>query len=199
MIEAPPRGDDPGAGPVIAPRSLLKGIIAPRVEETLELLRERLKASGAPGRAGRRHRADRRRQPAGRRARSGRAGVRPPGAPGPAAPRAAPGRRRLRARPSAPPPASCTAPPSARARPVHAQGAGAAEPAATPTANVGRQGGGLAARQPLRLVSAASTACNGRADRKVSATCGRKLNAFEQREISASAKLDAARDSQLCS
>jgi cell division protein FtsA len=46
MIEAPPRGDDPGAGPVIAPRSLLKGIIAPRVEETLELLRDRLKASG---------------------------------------------------------------------------------------------------------------------------------------------------------
>jgi cell division protein FtsA len=48
MIEAPPRGDDPGAGPVVAPRSLLKGIIAPRVEETLELLRDRLKASGAP-------------------------------------------------------------------------------------------------------------------------------------------------------
>jgi cell division protein FtsA len=47
MIEAPPRGDDPGAGPVTAPRSLLKGIIAPRVEETLELLRDRLKASGA--------------------------------------------------------------------------------------------------------------------------------------------------------
>ncbi|HEY1752645.1 MAG TPA: cell division protein FtsA [Caulobacteraceae bacterium] len=48
MIEAPPRGDDPGAGPVIAPRSLLKGIIAPRIEETLELLRERLKAADAP-------------------------------------------------------------------------------------------------------------------------------------------------------
>ena len=48
MIEAPPRGDDPGAGPVIAPRSLLKGIIAPRVEETLELLRERLKAANVP-------------------------------------------------------------------------------------------------------------------------------------------------------
>ena len=47
-IEAPPRGDDAGAGPVIVPRSLLKGVIAPRVEETLELLRERLKASGAP-------------------------------------------------------------------------------------------------------------------------------------------------------
>ncbi|MDP3175807.1 MAG: cell division protein FtsA [Phenylobacterium sp.] len=52
MIEAPPRGDDPGAGPVVAPRSLLKGIIAPRVEETLELLRDRLKASGAPLEAG---------------------------------------------------------------------------------------------------------------------------------------------------
>jgi cell division protein FtsA len=47
MIEAPPRGDDPGAGPVTAPRSLLKGIIAPRVEETLELLKERLKLAGA--------------------------------------------------------------------------------------------------------------------------------------------------------
>jgi cell division protein FtsA len=48
MIEAPPRGDDPGAGPVIAPRSILKGVIAPRVEETLELLRERLKAAEVP-------------------------------------------------------------------------------------------------------------------------------------------------------
>ena len=46
MIEAPPRGDE-GAGPVVAPRSLLKGIIAPRVEETFELLRDRLKAAGA--------------------------------------------------------------------------------------------------------------------------------------------------------
>jgi len=52
MIEAPPRGDDSGAGPVIAPRSLLKGIIAPRVEETLEILRDRLRASGAPVEAG---------------------------------------------------------------------------------------------------------------------------------------------------
>jgi cell division protein FtsA len=47
-IEAPPRGDDPGAGPIIVPRSILKSVIAPRVEETLELLRERLKASDAP-------------------------------------------------------------------------------------------------------------------------------------------------------
>jgi cell division protein FtsA len=48
MIEAPPRGDDPGAGPVVAPRSLLKGIVAPRVEETLELVRDRLRQGGAP-------------------------------------------------------------------------------------------------------------------------------------------------------
>ena len=33
---------------MVAPRSLLKGIIAPRVEETLELLRDRLKNSGCP-------------------------------------------------------------------------------------------------------------------------------------------------------
>jgi cell division protein FtsA len=47
MIEAPPRGDEAGTGPVQAPRSLLKGIIAPRIEETFELVRERLRASGA--------------------------------------------------------------------------------------------------------------------------------------------------------
>ena len=46
MIEAPPRGEDLGSGPVTAPRSLLKGIIAPRIEETFELVRERLRASG---------------------------------------------------------------------------------------------------------------------------------------------------------
>ena len=47
-IEAPPRGDDPAAGPVVAPRSLLKGVIAPRVEETLELIRDRLAQAEAP-------------------------------------------------------------------------------------------------------------------------------------------------------
>lgn len=47
-VEAPPRGDDPGAGPIVVPRSILKTVIAPRVEETLELLRERLKAAGIP-------------------------------------------------------------------------------------------------------------------------------------------------------
>ncbi len=47
-IEVPPRGNDPGAGPIVAHRSMLKSIIASRVEETLELIRERVKASGAP-------------------------------------------------------------------------------------------------------------------------------------------------------
>ena len=32
--------------PIVVPRSILKGIIAPRVEETFELLREKIKASG---------------------------------------------------------------------------------------------------------------------------------------------------------
>ncbi len=43
---APRRGDDPGAGPIVAPRSILKGMIAPRVEETLEMVRDRLRAAG---------------------------------------------------------------------------------------------------------------------------------------------------------
>jgi cell division protein FtsA len=46
MLEAPARGEDPSAGPVVVPRAMLKTVIAPRVEETLELLRDRLKASG---------------------------------------------------------------------------------------------------------------------------------------------------------
>ena len=46
MFEAPPRGDDPAASPVTAPASMLKGIIAPRVEETLEIIKDRLKAAG---------------------------------------------------------------------------------------------------------------------------------------------------------
>ncbi len=45
-VEAPPRGDERGGAPVIVPRSILKGIIAPRVEETFELLREKMRASG---------------------------------------------------------------------------------------------------------------------------------------------------------
>ena len=47
MLEAPPRGEDPSAGPVVVPRSMLKTVIAPRVEETLELMRDRLREKGA--------------------------------------------------------------------------------------------------------------------------------------------------------
>ncbi len=47
MVEAPPRGEDPSAGPVVVPRAMLKTVIAPRVEETLEMIRDRLKAGGA--------------------------------------------------------------------------------------------------------------------------------------------------------
>src|SRR5690606_26442059 len=46
MLEAPPRGEDASAGPVVVPRAMLKTVIAPRVEETLELLRDRLKGAG---------------------------------------------------------------------------------------------------------------------------------------------------------
>ena len=116
MIEAPPRGEDPAAGPVIAPRSMLKGIIAPRVEETLELLRDRLKRRRRGHRARRGPGPDRRRQPAGRRARSW-----PSGCSTARCAWAVPAARRTwptppPARPSARRPACCTAPPSARAR-----------------------------------------------------------------------------------
>ena len=47
MLEAPPRGEDASAGPVVVPRSMLKTVIAPRVEETLELMRDRLRDKGA--------------------------------------------------------------------------------------------------------------------------------------------------------
>ncbi|KQS55515.1 cell division protein FtsA [Brevundimonas sp. Leaf363] len=46
MLEAPPRGEDASAGPVVVPRAMLKTVIAPRVEETLELVRDRLRAAG---------------------------------------------------------------------------------------------------------------------------------------------------------
>jgi len=46
MLEAPPRGEDPAAGPIFVQRAMLKTVIAPRVEETLELLRDRLRAAG---------------------------------------------------------------------------------------------------------------------------------------------------------
>jgi cell division protein FtsA len=47
-IEVPPRSGDSASGPGTAPRSLLTDVIAQRVEETLDLLGERLRSSGAP-------------------------------------------------------------------------------------------------------------------------------------------------------
>ena len=46
MVEAPPRGEDAAAGAVVFPRAMLKTVIAPRVEETLEMLRDRLRLAG---------------------------------------------------------------------------------------------------------------------------------------------------------
>lgn len=54
MIEVPPIGGDPGAAMGSAPRAMLNAIIRPRLEETFELLRDRLAASGAGEAAGRR-------------------------------------------------------------------------------------------------------------------------------------------------
>jgi cell division protein FtsA len=118
MLEAPPRGEDPAAGPVIVPRAMLKTVIAPRVEETLELLRDRLRNAGVALDPGAEHRPDRRRQPTERRARAGDSGVRPPGASGQARSARPTWPTPRRARPSVPRPrAFCFAPPTARARP----------------------------------------------------------------------------------
>jgi cell division protein FtsA len=45
MIEAPHRGGEAGGGSHYADRSMLTGIISPRVEETLEMVRDRLRAA----------------------------------------------------------------------------------------------------------------------------------------------------------
>jgi cell division protein FtsA len=47
MIEAPHRGGEAGGGSHYADRSMLTGIISPRVEETLEMVRDRLRAARA--------------------------------------------------------------------------------------------------------------------------------------------------------
>jgi cell division protein FtsA len=53
-IAVPPVSDDDREGPHHVPRSKLVRIIRPRIEEILELVRDRLKASGAWAEAGRR-------------------------------------------------------------------------------------------------------------------------------------------------
>ncbi len=54
MLVVPEVGDDSGQATRDVPRSMLIGIIQPRIEETLELVRARLRESGAENVAGRR-------------------------------------------------------------------------------------------------------------------------------------------------
>jgi len=54
LIDVPPVGDIEAASPNHVPRSMLIGIIRPRIEETLELVRKRLAESGVAQIAGRR-------------------------------------------------------------------------------------------------------------------------------------------------
>ncbi len=54
VIDVPLIGEDHPSHPNHVPRSMLSGIIAPRLEETFELVRARLDASGVAGLAGRR-------------------------------------------------------------------------------------------------------------------------------------------------
>ncbi|MDW3204077.1 MAG: cell division protein FtsA [Alphaproteobacteria bacterium] len=54
MIDAPRIGEEDDASPNRVPKSYLVSIIAPRLEETFELVKKRLDASGAAGMAGQR-------------------------------------------------------------------------------------------------------------------------------------------------
>lgn len=54
MIEVPQIGEEEGKHPHMVPRSFLTGIIQPRLEETFELVRNRLEASGFSSTMGRR-------------------------------------------------------------------------------------------------------------------------------------------------
>ena len=101
MIAVPQIGEEEDGHANHVPKSLLVGIIAPRLEETFELVRDRLEASGL--RQDRRppRRADRRRLPAARRARTRRADPRQAGAHRPAAARRRAWPRRRTARPFA--------------------------------------------------------------------------------------------------
>ena len=66
MIAVPPVGDDEREPPHLVSRAGLVSIIRPRVEEILEMVRDRLDALAVRRRSARARRADRRRQPAHR-------------------------------------------------------------------------------------------------------------------------------------
>lgn len=53
MIDVPQIADDGGAASHHVPRSMLAGVIAPRIEETFEMVRDRLRAAGLDRLAGR--------------------------------------------------------------------------------------------------------------------------------------------------
>ena len=85
MIAVPQIGEEDDGQVNHVPKSLLVGIIAPRIEETFELVRNRLEASGFDKVAGRRVVLTGGRQPAARRARVRRPDPRQAGAHRPAA------------------------------------------------------------------------------------------------------------------
>ncbi len=80
MITVPPVGDDEREPPQFVSRAALVRIIKPRVEEILEMVRDRLARVAVCGRAARARGVDRRRQPTGRHRRFGRAHPAPAGA-----------------------------------------------------------------------------------------------------------------------
>ncbi len=53
MIDVPQIGDDGSGGTYHIPRSMLAGVIAPRIEETFEMVRDRMRAAGIDRLAGR--------------------------------------------------------------------------------------------------------------------------------------------------
>ena len=105
MIAVPPVGEDDREPPQLVSRAPLVRIIRPRVEEILEMVRDRLampRRLRAEPRGARR--AHRRRQPAHRPAGARRADSRPPGADRPAARHCRACRKPPRGRPSRPRP-----------------------------------------------------------------------------------------------
>ena len=98
------------------PRSMVVNIIRPRLEETFEMVKERLDSSGLTPRGGHARGADRRRVPARRRARDGGADSEQAGAAWPADCAARTAGLGLRARPSPPRPGCSPGPPARDAR-----------------------------------------------------------------------------------
>ena len=65
MVEVPPLGEEESDEATTLPRSMLVGVIRPRIEEIFEMIRSKIEMGGAAALPGRR-RADRRGEPAAR-------------------------------------------------------------------------------------------------------------------------------------